>query len=408
MAAKILFLTQILPYPLVGGAKIRAYYMLRHLSQQFQVTLVSFIRDDDRPEHVDHLRQFCQAVYAVPMARSRFKDGGALFTSLFSDEPVSIIRDRQPAMHKLLATVTQENSFDLIHADQTSMAQYALFAQSLSPNRPRLILDQHNAMYLLVQRQANYEKSFWQRYLWQREANRFKHYEARLCRQFDHVLTVTQEDRTALLHLLAKGEEIRFTVLPICVDPAGTPPISRQKQGYHLIHLGTMFWPPNVEGVLWFAQDVLPLIQKQFPETHFTIAGKNPPPVIQQLAQSNRQIEVTGYVADPTSLLARSQLFIVPVRAGGGMRVKILDGWLWGIPVVSTTIGAEGILTRPGQNILLADTPEQFAQAVLSLLSRPEQAKALAENGRQWVEQHYNWQTTYKTLNPIYQQLINP
>ena len=412
---KILFLTQVLPYPLVGGAKIRAYYMLKYLVERHQVTLVSFVRDDDGQDEIAHLRQFCHAVHTIPMSRSQLKNGWSLLQSLAGKEPLIILRDRLPEMEKMLQGVVETTSFDVIHADQTSMAQYALFARDASDEgvRPRILLDQHNALYLLVQRQARYERGWLKRLLWTRESLLLSEYEATLLREFDEILTVTANDCEALLDLLdeqgriQRGEHI--TVLPICVDPANQPLLPQEAPTTKIIHLGTMFWPPNIEGVLWFANEVLPQIVTAVPDAAFVVAGKDPPHEVMALTSPASplaaHVQVTGFVADPDPLLAGSQVFVVPLLAGGGMRVKILDAWQWGLPVVATTIGAEGILKRLGENILLADEPQAFADAVIGVLTDPELANKLRRNGRDWVEQHYDWNLEYKNLDGIYRRL---
>lgn len=408
----ILFLTQVLPYPLTSGARIRAYYMLRFLANYHQVTLVSFVREDDRPEDAEHLRQFCAAVYTIPMQRSPLRNVLALAGSFYSGQPVVILRDRVGAMHKLLAAVVRQECFDVIHADQTSMAQYALYAGQALPQgrRPRLLLDQHNAMHLLVQRQAHHERGP-MKLLYQREARLFRGYEAQLCRTFDRLLTVTEVDKEAHIALFpaAEGRQIAAKILPvpICVETEDRPPLTYQDEGPHILHLGTMFWPPNVEGVVWFAREVLPLVLEQVPDACLTVAGKHPPPQVESLAGAAAplagHVMVTGFVADPEPLLRRSRVFIVPVRAAGGMRVKILDGWRCGVPIVSTTIGAEGVDVRDGENILLADEPTAFSQAIVRLLTDNSLGRCLRENGRRWVEEHYNWQTVYRTVNNIYE-----
>jgi len=169
-----------------------------------------------------------------------------------------------------------------------------------------------------------------------------------------------------------------------------------------VLHLGTMFWPPNIDGVLWFAERAFPRVLEHAPEAHFTIVGKNPPEVVESLPQRVRNIHVTGYVPDPGPYLKQAAAFIVPLHAGGGMRVKIVDAWGWGLPVVSTTIGAEGIEVRDGENILLADTPDDFAAAVLHLLKEPAAGERLRANGRAWVEERYNWRRIYPAWDQIY------
>ena len=172
-----------------------------------------------------------------------------------------------------------------------------------------------------------------------------------------------------------------------------------------MLHLGTMFWPPNVHGVLWFAREVLPLVHQRVPEARFVVVGKNPPLEVQALAADPR-IEVTGYVTDPMPYLEAADAFVVPLHAGGGMRVKIVDGWLWGLPIVSTPIGAEGIKLRNGENILLAEDAPAFAEATVRLLTDPEVNLRLRANGRTWVEDHYAWQTVYQEVDEVYGRLL--
>lgn len=373
------------------------------------VTLVSFVRDDDKKEDIAHLQQYCTTVHTVELERSRFKDGRALLESVVKHEPVIIRRDRLPQMERALRNVMGSSDIDVIHADQTSMAQYALFAQELAKGqvRPRTVLDEHNALNLVVQRQARYERGWLRAQIWRRESQLLKHYERELLKAFDEILAVTSDDRESLLQLLdgdeAEQVEQHMTVVPICVDPVKQPMLPRNWDDTQILHLGTMFWPPNVEGVLWFAREVLPHVVKQRPDVRFVIAGKNPPPEVQALRGPH--VEVTGFVIDPEPLLASSRVFVVPLLAGGGMRVKILDAWQWGVPIVSTTIGAEGISLVPGENILLADEPQAFAEAVIRVLGEPQLGRRLRENGRHWVETHYNWRKVYPKIDAVYGRL---
>jgi glycosyltransferase involved in cell wall biosynthesis len=172
-----------------------------------------------------------------------------------------------------------------------------------------------------------------------------------------------------------------------------------------VLHLGTMFWPPNVHGVLWFAHEVLPLVHEQVPEARFVVVGKNPPAEVQVLAADPR-IEVTGYVADPMPYLEAADAFVVPLHAGGGMRVKIVDGWLWGLPIISTPIGAEGIQVRDGENLVLADDVSAFAKATVRLLTDIELNRKLRTKGRSWVESHYALQAVYRRVEEIYDWLL--
>lgn len=406
---RILFLTQVLPYPLVGGAKIRAYYVLRQLAVEHDVTLVSFVRADDRAEDVAHLAEICTAVHTIPITRSMVKNGRAVLRAMLRGEPIVIARDHVPEMAALLKQLAAAAPFDAVHADQTAMAQYALLVRAAQSPRPLTVLDQHNALYRVVERQARCETGPLKQTLWLGEARRLQRYEAHLLRTFDQVLTVSDVDRDALLDVLPVDDRTAVAdhlhVLPICVDPAAQPPVAPAVAAPEILHLGTMFWPPNVEGVVWFAREVLPRIRERVPDVRFTIAGKQPPPLVEALAREPGVV-VTGFVPDPRPLLERCAVFVVPLRAGGGMRVKILDAWQWGLPIVSTTIGAEGIHLRAGENILLADTPAEFADAVTAVLNDAALALRLRENGRGWVETHYNWRTTYPKIAALYAEQL--
>lgn len=403
--ARILFLTQVLPYPLNTGARVRQYYVLRYLSQQHEVTLVSFVRADDQLEHIAHLKTFCQAVHTVPMIRSRWRDGRAVVKGLATRQPIVIARDEIKPMQQLLARLLASEQFDVIHADQVSMAQYGLTDHS-----PRRVLDLHNAMYLVTQRLADHEPNPIRRLVAQRETRALADYEARLCAQYDQVVFVTDEDRraietqTARLNLSIPPD--RFTTIPICSDPSSKRPIKPVPQPQRVTALGVMFWPPNAEGVLWFAQEAWPTVRAEFPNACLTIVGKNPP---QSLLDLNgvENVEVTGYVPDLDRLLAETAAFIVPLRAGGGMRVKILDTWCWGLPIVSTSIGAEGILIRDGENILIADSAEALSAAVRRILREPSLAQVLRENGRHWVEEKYDWRQVYAAWDTVYTRILN-
>ncbi len=410
--ARILFLTQVLPYPLDSGPKIRAYYVLRHLARRHEVTLVSFVRADDRPEYVAYLERFCHAVHTVPMRRSRLRDARALLVAGLTRRPAIIVRDEIGQMHATLKRLVTEASPDVVHADQTSMAQYALYARSRIPNpgsrrTARLVLDAHNALYRIPERMSVHERNPLKRLAFRREARALARYEAQAYQCFDHVVFVADEDRQVLQER-TPTEDARFTTIPICVDPEEKPLVERVQRPRAITHLGTMFWPPNVEGVLWFAQEVFPRVLAQVPEARFVVIGKDPPREVRALPQKAQDVEVTGYVPDPVAYLAETAAFIVPLHAAGGMRVKILDAWCWGVPIVSTSIGAEGIAVRDGEDILIADTPDTFAQAVVRVLKDPTLGERFRQNGRRWVEERYNWRRVYARWDEVYRRLLSP
>lgn len=393
----ILFLSQVLPYPLDAGPKIRSYYVLKHLCQRHRVTLLAFVRDSDRAEDIAHLQALCHAVHTVPMRRSPLRDARFLLQSLLRGQPFIILRDEVRAMVAAVHRLLHAETFDAVHADQLWMAQYALLAEAASP-RPRLILDQHNAVHLIPHRMAAGETNPLRRAILAREARTLRRYEAAVCRRFDRVVWVTEEDRRAVA-ALPGAPPLPGPVIPICTDPDAVPPVERRPRARRITFLGGLHWPPNAQGIRWFAAEVFPRIRARQPDAVLTVIGKNPPAGLDAPG-----VEVTGYVPDPSPYLSETAAFIVPLHAGGGMRVKILDAWIWGLPIVSTPIGAEGIAIRPGEDILIAGDAPAFAGAVLRLLEDESLARRLAAGGRQTVLQKYNWRTVYSAWDGVYSQ----
>lgn len=402
--ARVLYLTQVLPYPLNTGARVRQYYVLRQLARKHDVTLVSFVRADDKPEHVSHLKGLCAEVYTVPMQRSRARDVRAAIKGLITDQPIVIVRDEVAAMAQLIDRLLADERYDVVQADQVAMAQYGLRGHGL-----KRVLDLHNAMYLVSERLAQNQTNPVMRLIAQREARALAKYEAALCAKYDRVVFVTDEDRSLIEQQIdrfgVQVDRARFSTIPICVDPTDKRVIAPVDRPFRVTALGVMFWPPNAEGVAWFAEEIWPRVQAAQPAAVLTVVGKNPPDYLTRLNGQNH-IEVTGFVPDVNRLLAETAVFIVPLRAGGGMRVKILDTWCWGLPIVSTSIGAEGIEIRDGENILIADTPADFGAAVSRVLSDPQLNDCLRRNGRQWVEDRYDWLKVYRAWDDVYAQLV--
>jgi len=395
----ILFVTQVLPYPLDAGAKVRAYYMLRHLAQRHCVTVASLVRETDSANAVSHLAEFCEAVHTAPMRRSFVRDAASLLLGLAARQPALIVRDRSRRFRNLLCHVVGESRFDAVHVDQIKTAQHVAGIARL----PRLI-DMHNVYHEMIAGMAKLTVLSWRRRLLEREARTMARYEREACRSFDEILAVTATDAGRLKEMV--GDERRVTAIPICVDPAGTPLIPLNDTSHGLLCVGAMFYPPNVDGAIWFLREILPCVRREAPDAQLRIVGPRPDRAIVRAATADSHILVMGYVEDLTPHFAASAALVVPLRAGSGMRVKILDAMARGIPVVSTSLGAEGISARNGEDILLADSANQFAQATVHLLRDVELRRRLAQNARRLIETHYNWRRRYGEVDAVYERLL--
>jgi glycosyltransferase involved in cell wall biosynthesis len=340
------------------------------------------------------------------MPRSKLLDAAYLLGSLVTDQPFIIARDQVPEMYNLLKEIVQQSEpFDAVHADQLWMAPYALYVKNSLTNaaQPATVLDQHNAVYLIPERMASATRNPFKRALLQLEAHKLTQYEVKSCRQFDQVLWVTNEDYQAVQRHAAPATPPvpNSGTIPICVDVGAATCLQQRPNARRVTFLGGLHYPPNANGVRWFAEKVFPQVIEKMPDALLTVIGKQPPN-LRDFGIPQANLEVTGYVADPLPYLRETAVFIVPLHAGGGMRVKILDAWAWGLPIVSTTVGAEGLHILPGENILISDSPEEFAQATIQLLANPERGQSLAQSGRAWVEQHYSWRTIYQMWDQVY------
>jgi glycosyltransferase involved in cell wall biosynthesis len=394
----ILLLTQVLPYPPDSGPKIKTYNVIKYLTQRHRVTLVSFVRGD-QSEHARHLGQYCQAVHIVPMERGAIRDAWHMGRSFLIREPFMMLRDDRKAMRDLIERLSTEQHFDVVHADQLNMGQYAARVPGAFK-----VLDTHNALWLLYRRLWKTMPPGPRKWLLGRDWRLLEAYEGQLVREFDAVLAVSHEDKAALQE--AAGQPVDITVIPIAIDTDEVPLIKRPNPT-HILHIGTMYWPPNIDGVLWFVHQVWPLIRERKPGVQFDVVGSRPPREIVALGRDETGINVTGYVSDPTPSFQRAALMVVPLRAGGGMRVKILNAWAQGIPIVSTTLGCEGIAATPGQDILVGDTPEEFAVVVLRLLDDGDLANQIADRGRQTVVEKYDYRMACRPLDGIYARANN-
>ncbi len=402
---RILVLTQVLPYPLDAGPKVRAYHVLRALAEGADVHLLSFVRPDDAPEALAHLRALCASVEGVPMRRSRARDALHLVRALATGTSFIIGRDAVPAMTAAVRRACAAHAFDVVHADQLWMARYAAAVPV-----PHKVLDDHNAVFRVFERLAVGEPAWWKRALWRWEAKRIARFEAAQALAFDRVVFVSEADRAAVAAVATPEEraalEARSTMIPICVDTAATAPLEVRPDARRVTFLGTLLWPPNAEGVIWFANHVLPDVLAACPHAVLTVIGKRPPAEVRSLVDRHPgSVEVLGYVEDVLPLLRETAVFVVPLLSGGGMRVKILDAWMWGLPVVSTTVGAEGIDVHDGSDIILADRPDEFAEAVIRLLTLPEERDRIGTAGRAVVEARYDASTVYAKLEHVYPQM---
>ena len=406
---KVLLLTPQTPYPPDQGAPIRNYSFVRYLGQNpaYELSLLSFARPGEDPANTParaELAKYCRQVELVPHPAARSK-AARLRDSLFSPLPDLAKRLASPEFEAALAKLLQAETFDVIQCEGLEMAPFVLACRSRLT--ARLVLDEHNAEYLLQRRIFEQDwQSGWKRRpaaLYSRlQAVRLEKYERMALEKFERAIAVSEPDRAALAALVPPGAvSRRVAVIPNGIDLAEFSADSGpEEQPDTLVFTGTMDFRPNVDAVSWFAREVWPQILDRKPAARFFIVGRRPAPAVTALKE-RPGIYVTGTVADARPYVRQSALYIVPMRMGGGVRFKVLEAMAMGKPVVTTGMGADGINLTPGQEAVVADTGEEFARHILELLDDPARRAELAKAGRRFVEEKFDWRKITPGLDEV-------
>jgi polysaccharide biosynthesis protein PslH len=407
---KILLLTQILPFPPDAGPKVKTWHVLRYLVKSgHDVTLVSYVREDEQ-KHIPEVQRLGIQFHPVTIQRSRLMDVVYMLRSFITRRPFLIERDDLPQFRSVVNTLLSQHKFDVIHADQLTMTQFAQPEKVVGPG-PARIFDAHNATWSIFERMQE-NASLVMKPVIALEARRLKQYEAQVVRNFEHTLVVTDQDR----HLLAGAAssngalgpiQAKIETIPIAVDTRQLPPLQLEPGSKNIVTLGTLHYPPNADGIRWFMEKVYPLVQASIPGITLTVIGKNPPEDFIQAASVDPSIQVTGYVPDLDPYLKKAALMVVPVRAGSGMRVRLLEAFSRGVPTITTTIGLEGIDAQTDVDVLVADTADDFARQVYRLMNDEALRLALAQNGRRLAETKYDWQVVLCHLENLYSSIHN-
>lgn len=408
----ILFLTPQLPFPPRQGTTIRNYHLIAELSRRHTIDLLTFLAPTDRLLPDNPLHRLCRTVETAPQPERTLQRRA--LDQAQTLRPDMGLRLETPAMHELVARKLREHRYDIVQCEGIELAQYGRRALAMGPDRPKLVFDNHNCEYLLQKRNALTDLRQPRRWVaaayslvqWQK----LRHYEAAICRQADAVVAVSQADRDALQQL---APDVAVTVVENGIDLdayARTPQPPAGKDAPILVFTGKMDYRPNIDAVLWFGREVLPLIQARQLDVRFQIVGMNPHSRLDEL-RTNPAVEITGAVDAVQPYIHAAAVYVIPMRVGGGTRFKVLEAMAGGKAIVSTRLGAEGFPVQDGRELLLADTPSDFAAAVLRLLADQTDGGALTAQlgvtARTFVEESYGWPAIVPKLDALYNRLLD-
>lgn len=393
---------------------MRVYQLVRGLAQRHTVTCLTFAPDEAAEAALEPMRAFCRVVVVRgPNARSLARRA---WTTAASPLPDMALRNQSATFAARLRELLAAERFDIVQAESIEMASYLQHE-----SQPTLVLDQFNAEYLLQKRAAqtswaglrrgqvsprNAAGAVYSTAQWVKLA----HYERRVLGQCDLVLAVSEEDRQTMLAL---EPQATIGVVPNGVDTAVFSRYALAEErvgplsfgGATLVFSGTLDFRPNIDAVVWFVQEVLPLVRVRRPDVRLVVIGKRPAPLVR--AQASDAVVVVGEVADARPYIAAADVYVVPMRIGGGVRLKLLEALALEVPVVSTTMGAEGVAGLvDNQHCLLADDPHRFAEAVRALLGDPTRGRNLGAAGRSLVQNGYDWNTIVPQMEQMYHEFV--
>jgi glycosyltransferase involved in cell wall biosynthesis len=317
--------------------------------------------------------------------------------------PFLVQRDARAVFRHAVTERLAGGGIDVLHADQLTMAQYLPLARG---HNVRTVFDAHNAVWQLVQGLATRQPTPAHRAAAEVEWRLLRRFEGEAARSSDLTLAVSADDERLLA--IAAGAPLRSMVTPIGIEAQERQPVAVRAGATSLLSVATMHYPPNAEAMRWFRDEIWPIVRAATPVATVDIAGTRPPQDLRDWATQEERVNVHGFVEDIEPLYERAAVCVVPLRAGSGVRVKILEALAAGVPVVSTSVGAEGLELVPGTHLLIADEPREFAHALLTLLTSPARRSALAAAGRARVLERYDWRVCCQPLLDAYRSLALP
>jgi len=381
---KILWVKSDFLHPTTRGGQIRTLEMLKRLHRRHEIHYVA-LDLDNQPGGAARSSEYCTQAYPIPHhapphTAPRF--WLQVTQSMFSELPLAVSRYRSAGMQRQVAELIKFEDLDAVVCD-------FLFPAPNIPDLENAVLFQHNVEAQIWKRRLEHASFLPVRWYFRSQYEKMRRYEGQVCGAVKRVIAVSQEDAQTMrseygvrcAHAVPTGVDLEYF----------TPPgdVTRAR---NLVFVGSMDWDPNVDGMQWFVREVLPRIRMRRPDCGLTIAGRHPHSAIRRLAAEYPNIRVTGTVADVRPFLWESAVSIVPLRIAGGTRLKIFEAMAAQVPVVSTTIGAEGLDVRNGETIRIADSPEDFADHCLELLADPAACNNIASVAWEMVATRYSWE----------------
>ena len=376
--------------------------MLKHINRAHDVTYMTFVSPKDPPESLKQSAEYCQQLALIP--RSETEKNGIQFYSdlalnLSSRLPYAIQKYRSAEMRRAVERELSGRNHDVVVCD--------FLVPSINLARDRrcpAVLFQHNVESMIWRRHYEVQTNKIKRAFFRNQWQKMYWYEREACQSFDAVVAVSPNDREQMRNEFGLTQVYD---VPTGVDTEFFRPVTSAREPFELVFTGSMDWMPNEDAIIYFIEKIMPRISGWNPRVTLTVVGRNPGERLKALAESNGQIKITGRVDDVRPYINKASAYIVPMRVGGGTRLKIYEAMAMAKPVISTTVGAEGLPVRDGKELLVADQPEAFAQAVIRALSDSSFAAKMGERARALVCERFGWERAAQAFIEVCEKVVN-
>jgi sugar transferase (PEP-CTERM/EpsH1 system associated) len=386
--------------PLDTGGKTRSFNLLKELGRRHEVTLFNFYGAHSGDAH-SGLKKYFSRVVNVPVkmpAQRGFGEAVRYARNLVTLQPYALSKYALPEAARTLRILLEEDRYDVLVCDFLFLAPILPWAFPI----PKIIFT-HNVEAQIWKRHFKVASNpIWKSVSW-REYRTMERAERAYLEKADHVLTVSDSDKQHFSAFLAPEN---ITVIPTGVDVDYFKPSKSLAQANRIVFTGSMDWMPNEDAIFYFVKDIFPLIRKEISDATLWVVGRCPSPRLKNLKSESGGIHVTGTVDDIRPFVWDAQVYVVPLRVGGGTRIKIFEAMAMGKAVISTPVGAEGLPVENGKNILLEESPEEFARQVVLALRSPGPRERMGQEARKLVEENYSWAAVAGTFDAVFEKVV--
>lgn len=396
--AKVLFITTRLPFPTNEGHQIRTYNLLKRICKVHEVHYLSLQRKDDDVSAKEHLKLLCKSVttFNIPSDHSKFRFLSDLALGFITKIPFVVRKYFSTELQQTIKQKLSDEHFDLVHFDMLPLAQYT----SCLGNTP-YVLNNHNVESLLLKRRAENSNSILEKIFFNNQSKSLHHFEITACQNAKETFVCSKNDVETLKTMAPSAN---FSVVENGVDIHFFSVDNVQREQHSLVFVGGMGWFPNKDGMIFFINEVMPLLIKQCPTVKLTLVGKSTGVDIPEALKNN--IQVTGFVDDFRPIVAEASIYILPIRVGSGTRLKLLEAMSMAKAIVSTSIGAEGVELDQNKSIMYANSASEFSTSIIELFENSDKIQTLGNNARAIAESQYDWDIIAKKLLKSYADII--